>query len=76
METMSKEAVDQRHQNGFNAFMATESTKVLIFQIPEGESREGLMALLKGAYDAGHGTGMATVMIGLLDSVLNDRKKP
>jgi hypothetical protein len=75
MKELTKELMDLKQQEGFANFMATESTKVLISQIPEGQSQEGLKALLRGAYDAGHGNGVATVMIGLLESMFKDRPR-
>lgn len=72
MSAITKEKMEQKQEEGFAEYMAKDSTKVLIGLIPEGENREGLKALLRGSYDAGYGSGIAAIMIGMLDSMIKD----
>ena len=74
MNAITKEAIDKRQEEGFASFMGTESTKVLISTIPEGTTQDALNALLRGAYDAGYRNGIATMMVGILESMMKDRK--
>jgi hypothetical protein len=76
MSAMTKESMDQKQEEGFQSFMKDERNKLLISQIPEGQSPETLRSVLRAAYDSGHGNGVATVMVGLLESMFKDRQKP
>ncbi len=70
------EKVEDSIKTGFDAFLAKDTTKLLLAQIPSALQPETVEVLLKSAFEAGHSTGVGMILMDMMMSVLkkDDRR--
>lgn len=64
-----KAQLDATKEEGFDHFISNEANKILMSQIPAGETPEVLKAILREAYDAGYANGAVSVITDMLKSM-------
>jgi isoleucyl-tRNA synthetase len=71
-ETVERLASKSRKE-GFAKWLEEPLVKVLISQQPEGDRQDELRSLLQAAFDSGHASGQAVVLMSFLEEMIKQK---
>lgn len=70
-EIMQKSAYAKK--TGFDEWMKNPMTRALLSTIPALENKETLQALLQACFDSGYGSGVASVILDIIENTFKKK---